>query len=130
MKTWQRRYRLQKRQNRRTVLPLYLKERHVLFCCFVFCWSYIGNRFAAFVGNDGLFGSCVAACVPVLAPPRPRRVLLGWFSSCCHVFTVDFVEVNQFDHCYFGIITYSCTQFDDAGISTGTACHFWRYHGK
>src|SRR5436189_249590 len=50
---------------------------------------------------------------------------LSSFFSLAFAFTINFIEVNQLDHCCFSIITRSCTQFDNTGITTWAASHFF-----
>ena len=44
--------------------------------------------------------------------------------------SIDFIEIHQFNHGCFCIITRSCAQFDDPGITTRTACYFFSNSSK
>ncbi len=90
--------------------------------------------FSAFSSLVSVFstGAVTAASVFSVAfffPPA-RRVFFAGFLRFTLTLTVDFVEINQFNHCRFSMITGSLSQFDDTGITTGTSGNFFSYCSK
>src|SRR5690606_27168168 len=84
---------------------------------FSFCWSFRG--FFCF----SLDNRCSYCSVIRLF----RTTSTGCFLFRLLVGIVDFVEIHQFYHCHFSVVTCTVRHFDDTCITPWTIANFWSY---